>query len=56
MFVGVKMQIFLRSQQLHCVQAEQSDAISSLKEKIRDAEGINIEEQVVYMFYYIFEI
>jgi len=50
------MQIFLRSQQLHCVQAEQSDAISSLKEKIRDAEGINIEEQVVYMFYYIFEI
>nr|CAB3244866.1 ubiquitin-like protein FUBI [Phallusia mammillata] len=41
------MQLFLRSDKLHCVQVDENDLVLSLVEKIQSLEGLSFEDQVL---------
>ncbi|CAK8683833.1 ubiquitin-like FUBI-ribosomal protein eS30 fusion protein [Clavelina lepadiformis] len=41
------MQIFLRTDQLHCIDVSESDLVSTLKETIQIREGLHAEDQVL---------
>jgi len=40
------MQLFLQSEQLHCIEVEDTCTLGTLKEVIQTKEGLNVNEQV----------